>query len=74
MGDAVSDKVVYIDWLPMEFQYCPECGPVGGEVYPVDEAGSKAGVSALWVGLGLALALALAIGGGIFALRRRGAH
>jgi hypothetical protein len=71
-GDSVSNYVSYDPWLPMEFQNCPECGlSVGGEVYPIDGDGLDSGSTlVLWIGV----ASALAIGGGIFVLRRRGAH
>jgi len=51
-GDAVSGNVTYALWLPLEFQYCEECGgtpppPVGGEAYPV----SRLAILAPWIAL-----------------------
>ena len=36
-GDAVSANVTYDPWLPMEIQYCPECGGVPPVSKPVPE-------------------------------------
>jgi len=36
-GDNISANVTYDPWLPMEFQYCPECGGVPPVSKPVPE-------------------------------------
>jgi hypothetical protein len=68
-GDAVSENVIYASWLPVEFQYCAECGgtppPVGGVAYPVN----KLALMAPWIA-----SIAAIVAGATIIWRRRRAQ